>query len=110
MTGIPGANNALRVRCEFVLGSDANGCMVVLLGDDSNHTRKIIKTSNDTTLTELMSIIYPSQCYHSVVAFDIESDDSIGQLPVPGYLEINTGIYYCSPSTVGDRYPGKSVK
>lgn len=99
------AIGVLRVQCEFIKGTDAKGCLVLLLGKDSNHTMKIMRTTSDATQTELVRVKYSLSFYHDVIAFDIESNNSIGQLPVPGYLENNAES--CLPLTTETNGSGK---
>ena len=79
--------NASIIQCEFVAGSTASGCMVVLTGSDAyklnvNLTRNISTNSANTTVI----LEHPPFCYTGVEAFDIESDGSVGSLAVPGQL------------------------
>ena len=79
--------NASIIQCEFVAGSTASGCMVVLTGFEAyivnlNLTRNISTNAATTTVT----LEHPSSCYTGVEAFDIESDGSVGSLAVPGQL------------------------
>ena len=79
--------NASIIQCEFVAGSTASGCMVVLTGFEAYIvniilTRNISTNSSTTTVT----LEYPPSCYTGVEAFDIESDGSVGSLAVPGQL------------------------
>lgn len=79
------------VTCHFLTGSDALGCMVILIGQSSNHTMKLMKRSADIVHTEELKLENKSlSCYDRIVAFDIESDGSVGTLSVPGHLERDT--------------------
>ena len=52
---------------------------------------KLMKRSADEVHTEVLKPKRKSlSCYDRIVAFDIESDGSIGLLPVSGYLEKTT--------------------
>ena len=94
------------VQCSFLIGSNARGCMVVLMSLYGKESQ--ILTRNLTTNLAMSTIIlnYVQSCYHGVEAFDVESDDTIGSLPVPGMLFRNvskpctalpsTGIIYAS--------------
>ena len=96
----------LRVQCKFIKSTDAKGCLVWLLGKDYNHSMEIMrKTSDAIQVMELVSVKY-FQVLHDVIAFDIESDNLIGQLPVPGYLESNAESY-CLPLTEENNDSGK---
>lgn len=59
---------------------------------------EIMRMTTDAIHTvELVSVKH-YQTFYDVVAFDIESDNSIGRVPVPGYLESNAESY-CQPLT-----------
>jgi hypothetical protein len=77
--------NASIIQCEFVAGSTASGCMVVLTGVvtyNINLTRDI----NKNLAISFVTLEHLPSCYTGVEAFDIESDGSVGTLPVPGQL------------------------
>lgn len=96
----------LRVKCEFIKGTDAKGCLVWLLGKDNNHSMEIMRTTSDAIqMAELVSVKH-SQAFYDVIAFDIESDNSIGQVSVTGYLEDNAESY-CQPSTEDKKNSGE---
>ena len=91
--------SSILLHCEFITGSDAQGCSVVLVGrskiDSVTFTINLTKTDTSTSLTELQRLlnsIFPLLCYQSVYGFDIESDGSVGALAVPGELLINTSM------------------
>jgi hypothetical protein len=84
VTLIEGANASI-IQCEFITGSNAIGCMVVLTGFVPyyvNLTRNPSTNSSTTTVT----LEHPPSCYTGVEAFDIEFDGSVGSLAVPGQL------------------------
>ena len=91
---------SILLQCEFITGTDAQGCSVVLVGTSeiNNTTHAIItqnKTDSSTNITEFERLINstnPLSCYQSVYGFDIESDGSVGALAVPGELLINTSM------------------
>ena len=78
-------DNVFLVHCNFINGSNAEGCLVVLVGEFDNITTNITQryksfiTLNATSPLDL-------SCYYDVFAYDIESDGSVGSLPVPGVL------------------------
>ena len=79
------------VQCHFIPGSDAQGCMVLLIGQFDNHTMTLIRRRADMLHSEQLELKYRTlSCYHSVVVYDVESDGSIGTLAVPGHLETST--------------------
>ena len=86
VTLIEGAN-ASTIQCEFIAGSDATGCMVVLIGFVAYHvnlTRNVNTCTNSAITT--ITLEHPASSYTGVEAFDIESDGSVGSLAVPGQL------------------------
>ena len=86
-----GDGNQVRLECDFILGSDADGCVVVLLssGEVDNTTLNSTRENNSSQMAvtqyELPS---PLHCYYRAYALDVESDGSIGSLPVPGVLDL----------------------
>jgi hypothetical protein len=96
--------NASIIQCEFITGSTASGCMVVLTGFEAynvNLTRDINTNSATTTIT----LEHPPSCHTGVEAFDIESDGSVGSLAVPGQL----GGRLETPCTPIEVLPGKII-
>jgi hypothetical protein len=84
VTLIEGAN-ASTIQCEFVAGSDATGCVVMLTGFVPYHVN-LTRIPNTTSATTTVTLEHPPSCYTGVEAFDIESDGSVGPLAVPGQL------------------------
>ena len=70
-------------------GSIAQGCMVVLVGELGNITMNFT-TVRGTDTEEVMNTTYPTSCYNRVVAYDIESDGSVGSLALPGKILADT--------------------
>lgn len=79
-------NNAFTVQCDFITGSDAEGCMVMLVGEFGNSTVTLTRSNN----SQVFNATHPLSCYHEVLAYDIESDGSTGTLAVPGLLVRNS--------------------
>ena len=79
--------NASTLQCEFITGSDATGCMVVLTSEYYSQKTQYNLTRNRSKIYEI-TLEYPPSCYTGVEAFDIESDGSVGTLPVPGQLTV----------------------
>ena len=80
-------HRAFHVQCDFIEGSDAQGCMIVLQGTYNNVTvnitreRGISKSANAT-----VNVTEPTSCYQEVYAFDIECNGGIGTLAIPGQI------------------------
>ena len=72
------------VLCEFIAGSDAQGCVVVLVSKHENITVNLTR-SNGSSVKML-----PCQGlnFTHVFGFDIESDGSIGTVPVAGEITV----------------------
>ena len=87
-------DSALTIQCDFITGSDAQGCVVVLVGEFSNSTVNLTRDGTCTVKTLTLNITL-----HEVFGLDIEYDGSIGTLPVPGVVTRNTASL-CVPSKV----------
>ena len=81
--------STVMIQCEFITGSDARGCLVVLMGGLFNTTVMLTKEESDRETVIIYMLPLPLTCYHDVFALDIESDESIGTLPVPGVIVMN---------------------
>ena len=77
--------NASIIRCEFVTGSTANGCIVVLTGF-RKYNINLVRDINTNSAATTITLEHPPSCYTGVEAFDIKSDGSAGVLAVPGQL------------------------
>ena len=79
------------VQCDFIPGSEAQGCMVVLVGELDNTTVKLMRV--DTVAMEFINVTCPPINYIRVIGYDIESDKkSIGPLAVYGNLLFNNSM------------------
>lgn len=78
-------DNAIQVQCNFISYSDAQGCMVVLVGDTVNTTVNVTRCGTCSS-AELNLSSHSLSCYREVFAFDIESDGSVGDLAIVGEL------------------------
>lgn len=76
--------NSFQVYCEFITGTDARGCVVVLVGELDNLT-SCLDRNNSKFLTSTI----PLSCYHEIFAYDIENDGMNGTLAIPGVLVKN---------------------
>lgn len=80
-------------------GSEAKGCMVVLLGESENTTVTLMRNISDTEKMIVHRLAYPLSCYDRVLAYDIESDGSTGTLAVPVMMHVLNHLpaEQCSP-------------
>ena len=94
------------VTCDFIRGSDAQGCMVILVGEldniTVNLTRENLHTTGTINLTHLLS------CYYEIIGFDIESNGSVGTLAVPGVITRNFTSGVCSSNAI--KHPPRKFK
>ena len=78
--GVPGMT---LVQCDFIPGSDAQGCMVVLVGESDNTTVNL--TRSGTLLTACtMQRLPNTTTIVNVFGYDIEFDGSVGTQQFPG--------------------------
>ena len=90
-------DNSFMVRCDFIPGSDARGCLVVLLGVHDNITVEVERNSS-----LVLNVSHPLSCYNAVFAFDIESDGSVESQAISGEIR-------CLSKHVGVKCPTLSV-
>ena len=90
--------NTSTIQCEFIMGSTAAGCMVVLTSEkrEETHYYNFTRIQNTTSTASNVTLEHLPSCYSGVEAFDIESDGSIGTVAVPG-LVMNLSPSPCSP-------------
>ena len=88
-------SNSVTISCNFMTGSKARGCVVVLVGEVTN-TTVVLKREGVATA----ELPHPLGCYSDVIVFDIEADGSNGTFPVPGTL-VTQGLQLdqCAPTT-----------
>ena len=80
-------DNGFLVQYDFIPGSEAQACMVILVGELGNITVNL--TRSDTIAMDFINVTCPSINYVQVIGHDIESDHSIGSLAVYGKLVFN---------------------
>ena len=85
--------------CDFIPDSDAQGCMVVLLGESENTTVNLTRDDKCTI------IILPLTTFlNDAFGFDIESDGSVGTLAIPGtIISATAGDPLCLPKKINAR-------
>ena len=88
--------DSIDIECHFINGSDAQGCKVVVVSDHSsvgNITAMLIRyNESDTTVSGHVSLTYHIDCYHRVLAFDIEGNGTISSLATRGEIELNETV------------------
>ena len=97
------SSDGFLVRCDFILGTEDQGCMVILVGQVDNITVNLIRNNRYTT--GIINLILPASCYYEILGYDIESDGSIGALAVPGRINLNATSDSCSLNTITVRQP-----
>ena len=80
----------IQVTCDFILGSDAQGCMVVLVGQSENTTINITMDDECT-----VKILPHATTLSDIFGFDIEYDGSVGTLAIPGTITATADIPPC---------------
>lgn len=87
---------AFNIECGFISGSNARGCMVMLLSEVDNTTVNLTMDQN-----AIFNTVYSVSCYNTVIAFDIEQDGSIGTIQVPGDIVSSYENTECLPRPAG---------
>ena len=81
-------DHIIDVCCQFVNGSDAQGCKLVFVGGrtlTNNLTTKLyLGAEHHTIAFGKVYLTYPISCYQHVLAFDIETDNTTSSLAVEG--------------------------
>ena len=93
------------VQCDFIPGSDAQGCMVVLVGESDNTTVNLTRTGALLTACQIEHLPI-TMTPINVFGYDIEFDGSVGTQQVPGILSSSvTGLTdsnsLCQPNETG---------
>ena len=74
------------IQCSYINGSNAQGCVYVLVGMVvGNITGTIERTSSEGDVVAIFNI----GCYKEVLAYDWESDNTTGTLPIRGNINSN---------------------
>ena len=82
---IQGANMST-IQCDFITGTDAIGCMVVLTNEGEETIYNLTRIGNMNC--SILTLDHPLS-YTGVVGFDIEGDGSVDSLAIPGKFESN---------------------
>ena len=93
-------DNALILQCVFVTGSDATGCLVIIqlnfVDEADNMNIRLTRENMHICAIKVVNLTNSSTYINEILGFDIESDGSIGTLPVPGELVWNASELNCS--------------
>ncbi len=82
-------NTTYSIQCIYISGSNARGCVFILVGGVegvANITGIVDRTSSEGVRIEVPNI----GCYREVLAFDLESDNTTGTLPIRGNITMIT--------------------
>lgn len=91
--------NTSVVQCHFITGSNALGCMVVLVSESTSIFFTLER--NNPCKVEALNTTDPMSSFYAVYAYDIESDGTSGTLPIPGQLIMKSSDNFtstCLPS------------
>ncbi len=94
-------NTTYSIQCSYISGSNARGCVFILVSGVeglANITGIINRTSSEGVRIEVPNI----GNYREVLAFDVESDNTTGTLPVRGSIESCPFLCPVSTSTADD--------
>ena len=92
--------NKIMLQCNFAIGSDARGCMVVIVSEFGNTTKNLTRSNISKHITQTFNNSQALNCFTALFGYDIESDGSIGTLAVPGEIMRNFSTI-AAPCTPG---------
>ena len=84
--------NMSTILCEFVSGSNAKGCMVVLTSGGQEATYNLTKHESVNCSILTVALEFPQLHIDQVEAFDIEANGSVSALAIPGLLNSSLPI------------------
>ena len=88
------------VQCDFIPGSDAQGCMVVLVGESDNTTVNLTRPGTLLTACTIQRLPITTTIIN-VFGYDIEFDGSVGTQQVPGTSSVTSltdSYLHCQPN------------
>ena len=90
-------DNTVKLQCMFVTGSDAIGCQVILqlVGQAGSSTENLTRENTHTSAMKVVKLTESSTCISEIFAFDIDFNESVGSLPIPGKLLWNVSSINC---------------
>ena len=72
------------IQCEFIVGSKARGCMVVLTREQEREEYRLTRNTITNSAILRVTLRHVVSSYVDIEAFDVEFDGSIGSVAVPG--------------------------
>ena len=83
--------STIDIQCLFIHGSDAVGCKVVLVSDhpDVNNETAILIRKN-TSVSAQLKLTHQVGCYHRVLAYSINVDNSTSNFKIVKLLNFST--------------------
>ena len=109
-----GNYNIIDVSCLFINGSDAQGCKVVIVSDhpsvddtttmliQSNKSDLIASGQPDLIASGQLTLTYHIDCYHHVLAFDIEANGTISSSwAIRERIELDNSDLQCPVTETG---------
>ena len=97
--------DSIEIECNFINGTDAQGCKIVVVSSHSsvgNITAMLIRhNESDTTVSGQVNLTYHIDCYHHVLAFDIEANGTISSLATRGEIDKTSESQCVMTTTTG---------
>ena len=88
---------AFDIMCQFINGSDALGCKVVFVSDSpdvENVTTILIRNLRSEHCAQgRLNLSHPVYCYHQMFSFDIDPNNSTGDLAIEGDFATLTDVF-----------------
>ena len=84
------------IQCEFIVGSKATGCMVVLTREQGQEEYRLTRNAITNSAILRVTLRHVVSSYVDIEAFDVEFDGLIGSVAVPGMLrklDLTAGKY-----------------
>ena len=86
--------STIDIQCLFIHGSDALGCKVVLISHCQNVRNVQANLSrSDVSASGRLILTHSISCYHKVFAFDIDVNNSIGNLTIEFKINTTDGVH-----------------
>ena len=79
------------------MGSEAQGCIYSITGDDIRENGSIPRNNSQGVIIQLAGV----SCFSEVLAYDWESDGTIGLLPIG--VDRNSTIEFCPNTTASGK-------